>query len=700
MLFKLSFRNMKKSIRDYTIYFLTLVLGVAIFYMFNSLDSQQAMLRVSASQREIIRLMIDMLSYISVFVAVILGLLIVYANNFLINRRKKEFGMYMALGMGKRQISQIILLETLFVGVISLVIGLVVGVFASQFKSILVAKLFEADMREFRFVFSGDACIKTCLYFAVMYAAVMLFSTFAVSRYKLINLLHAAQKNEKVKIKNPVLCIVVFLLAVTMLGYAYWKVTGDAHSLTTADKLLPPIVMGIVSTVLIFWSLSGFIIQIVQKMQHTYLKGTNMFVLRQMHTKINTMVISMSVICLMLFMTISILSSSLGLRNTMQRELIEMTPVDLNLYKAANLPEGDIEDGKEVNPTRNQREDSQIPIVETLKNNGLDMQVLRDVVEIPVYAAKDLTWRDSFGTYYEEVHKKYPQLIYHAPEEIVKISDYNRLAKLYGLEPFSLNEDEYIVICNLDTMRNIRDEAIRAGNTTIALNGKAYHLKYTACQDGYLVMSTNHTNTGVLLVPDTCPLTKDMQIRYVLAANYTADTDAEKEKIEAIFSVGSWGEKSDFIKNLEKNELSLDGFTKISLREASNGLATIVTFVAIYLGIIFLIASSAILALKQLTDSADNQQRYTILRKIGCDEHMINKALFQQIGIFFGVPLLLAMIHAVFGIQFVVEMMAGLASKDDLLPSVIATALIIGVIYGAYFLATYFGSKNIIKEET
>ncbi len=129
MLFKLSFNNMKKSIKDYSIYFLTLVIGVAIFYMFNSIDSQQAMLRVSSSQREIIKLMITMLGFVSVFVAIVLGLLIVYANNFLINRRKKEFGIYMILGMGKRKISKIILMETIFVGIISLIVGLVVRYF-------------------------------------------------------------------------------------------------------------------------------------------------------------------------------------------------------------------------------------------------------------------------------------------------------------------------------------------------------------------------------------------------------------------------------------------------------------------------------------------------------------------------------------------------------------------------------------------
>lgn len=695
MLFKLSFNNMKKSIKDYAIYFLTLVLGVAIFYMFNSIDSQQAMLQVSNSQREIIKLMITMLGYISVFVAVVLGLLIVYANNFLINRRKKEFGIYMTLGMGKKQISKIILMETIFVGVISLVIGLVVGVFASQFMSILVAKMFEADMSEFQFVFSKDACIKTCIYFAVMYIAVMFFNTMTVSRYKLINLLNATKKNEKVKIRNPILCILVFVVACSLLGYAYWKVTADSQSLTTADKILPPILMGIVSTVLIFWSLSGLAIQIVQKMKNTYLKGTNMFVLRQINNKINTMVASMSVICLMLFMTISILSSSLALRNTMSRELTEMTPVDLNLYKTANLPESYMKYGKEVKTTKEQREDSKISITETLKNNGLDMNVLKDVVEIPIYACNDLTWKDFFGDKIEELKAQFPNLRYDTAEEIIKISDYNRIAKLYGIEEYELKDNEYIMLCDFTSQAEIRNKVLQEGNHTLQIAGKQYKSKYNECKDGFIVMSTSHTNTGIILVPDNCPLTDEMKEQELLAANYNANTDEEKEKIEEIFASSDSG----LSQNLSNNGLDIDGLTKIKIIESSTGLVTIVTFIAIYLGVIFLIASSAILALKQLTDASDNKQRYTILRKIGCDEKMINKALFRQIGIFFGVPLLLAIIHSIFGIQFAIEMMSGLASKDDLLPSAIATVVIIGVIYGAYFLATYFSSKNIIKEE-
>ena len=694
MLFKLSIKNMKKSFKDYAIYFLTLVLGVAIFYMFNSLDSQEAMLQVSSSTRDIIKLMVSMLGYVSVFVAVVLGLLIVYANNFLINRRKKEFGIYMTLGMGKRQISKIILIETILVGIMSLIVGLIIGVFASQFMSILVAKMFEADMSKFQFVFSKDACIKTCIYFAVMYVAVMFFNTFTVSRYKLINLLNASKKNENVKIKNPIICILVFLGAVVILGYAYWKVTGDVSSLTTADKILPPILMGIIGTVAFFWSLSGFIIQIVQKMKNIYFKNTNMFVLRQINNKINTTVISMSVICLMLFMTISILSSSLSLRNTMQRELVEMTPVDLNLYKTANLPESYIKYGKEVKTTKAQRADSRITLQETLKNNGLDMTLLKDVIEIPIYATNDLTMGDFLKNKLQSIKLEFPMLAYETAEEIVKISDYNKVASLYGIEQYELKDNEYIVLCDFDGIGTIRDRVL-ADENILEIAGKEYKSKYNECKSGFIMMSTSHMNTGIILVPDSCNLTDDMKEKQFLVANFNANTDEEKQEIEEIFRSND----SVLIQNLNENGLEIDGMTKISIIESSVGVATIVTFIAIYLGIIFLIASAAILALKQLTESSDNKQRYTILRKIGCDEKMINKALFRQIGIFFGLPLILAIIHSIFGIQFSMTVMKGLASSEDLLPSIVATVVIIGAIYGAYFLATYLGSRNIIKEE-
>ena len=697
MLFKLSFRKMKKSFKDYAIYFLTLVLGVAIFYMFNSIDSQQAMIEVSQSTREMIQLLIQMLGMVSVFIAIVLGFLIVYANNFLINRRKREFGIYMSLGMGRRQISGIILLETILIGILSLAVGLFIGIFASQFMSILVAKLFEADMSEFTFVFSKDACIKTCIYFAVMYIAVIIFNTLTISRYKLINLLTAVKKNEKVKLKNPIISILIFIASSVLLGYAYYLVTGGVYELRTGEQLLKPILMGVIGTVGVFWSLSGFILRLIQTRKSVYLKGTNMFVLRQLNNKINTNIVSMTVICLMLFMTISALSSSLSIQSALDSQLEKFTPVDVNLYKTAYLPESYVSSysGKTIYNTEEQIEDSRHPVSYTLETNGYDMNNLKDIVEIPIYAIPEWTLKYSLGNYYEKAKSQFSMLTYDTPETVIKISDYNKVAALYGNEQYSLNDDEYMVLCDFEQMIDLRNEALKQ-NSNIEINGKTYHAKYKECKDGFVLMSTSNMNAGIILVPDNFEIKKENTEQYFLAANYNAETEEEKIELNNVLA----GEvDSELFDNLSEKEINLEGMTKISLTEASKGLSTIIIFIAIYLGIVFLIASSAILALKQLTESSDNKQRYTILRKIGCDEKMINQALFRQIFIFFMMPLTLAIVHSIFGIKFILSILAALASPDELLPSIIVTAVIIGAIYGLYFLATYFGSKNIIKEE-
>ena len=634
---------------------------------------------------------------VSVFIAIVLGFLIVYANNFLINRRKREFGIYMSLGMGRRQISGIILLETILIGIISLAVGLFIGIFASQFMSILVAKLFEADMSEFTFVFSKDACIKTCIYFAVMYIAVIIFNTLTISRYKLINLLTAVKKNEKVKLKNPIISILIFIASSVLLGYAYYLVTGGVYELRTGEQLLKPILMGVIGTVGVFWSLSGFILRLIQTRKSVYLKGTNMFVLRQLNNKINTNIVSMTVICLMLFMTISALSSSLSIQSALDSQLEKFTPVDVNLYKTAYLPESYVSSysGKTIYNTEEQIEDSRHPVSYTLETNGYDMNNLKDIVEIPIYAIPEWTLKYSLGNYYEKAKSQFSMLTYDTPESVIKISDYNKIAKLYGEEEYSLNDDEYIVLCDFEQMIDLRNEALKQ-NSNIEINGKTYHAKYKECKDGFVLMSTSNMNAGIILVPDSFEIKEENTEQYFLAANYNAETEEEKIELNNVLA----GEvDSELFDNLSEKEINLEGMTKISLTEASKGLSTIIIFIAIYLGIVFLIASSAILALKQLTESSDNKQRYTILRKIGCDEKMINQALFRQIFIFFMMPLALAIVHSIFGIKFILSMLAALASPDELLPSIIVTAVIIGAIYGLYFLATYFGSKNIIKEE-
>lgn len=682
MLFKLSIKNIQKSIKDYAIYFLTLVLGVAIFYVFNSIESQTVMMKVSSNTLEIINLMNQLLSSVSVFISFILGFLIIYASRFLIKRRNKEFGIYLTLGMSKRKISLILFFETLIIGILSLGVGLLIGFFLSELMSLLVANLFEADMTNFRFIFSSSAALKCLIYFGIMYLIVMIFNTISVSKCKLIDLINSSKKTEKIKLKNPILCVIIFIIACVMLIYSYYFVTSDSKLSGDITSLYIPIVLGALSTFLIFWSLSGLILKIVMNMKGLYYKGLNSFTLRQVSSKINTTVFSSTIICLMLFITICFLSSCLSIKNSLTGNIDELSKVDVEIIKDRNVTDDFIKDNllnDEIIA------DTKIDILETLKNNNIDKNNFKDML-IVYYYKTNLTLQDTLGDAYEEVKEKFPLMNFFTKENIMSISDYNKVAKLYGNKTYTLKENEYIVIADYNSMIDIRNKALNK-NSIITVNDNVLNPKYSECKYGFVDVGAQHLNSGIIVVPDNV-VNENMPKKEILLANYNANTKVEKQKINSL------------INNLENtyNKTNLVSYnTKLDMLESSIGLGALVTFIGLYLGIIFLISSAAILALKELSESTDNKERYKMIRKLGADEKMINKALFNQIFIFFMIPLSLAIVHSIFGIKFAKKIL-GTMGISGLTSSITMTFIFLVLIYGGYFLLTYFASKNIIRE--
>lgn len=684
MLFKISLKNIRKSLKDYTVYFFTLILGVAIFYVFNAIDSQSVMLDVRANMMDIIKLMNDMLSGVSVFVSCILGFLIIYASRFLIKRRNKEFGIYLTLGMSKRKISAILFFETLLIGIVSLVAGLVIGTILSQFMSVIVANMFDADMTKFKFIFSMKACIKTLIYFAIMYVLVMIFNTFSISRCKLIDLLNAGKKTEKVTMKNPIICTIVFVIGVGILSYAYWMVTRGVESINIINKIGVPIALGCVATFLIFWSVSGFMIRIFTSIKSVYYKGVNSFVLRQFCSKINTTVFSTTVICIMLFITISVLSAALSMKDSLSKDLDSMCPVDVQLakYSYDAMSEAYATSQNMNEKDREMLEDSKLSIIETLNNSGFDAQkYFKDVVEYNIYNT-GLTVKDTLG----DINTDDYQFMADAIMPVMTIGDYNSVARLYGNSTYELNDDEYIIVADYKNMVMIRNQALKKG-IILSVNGKEYKPRYNECKDGFVQIGVQNMNDGILVVPDNA--VKPQQVRNMgLSADYRADTKEERYSIET--------QLDNLMKNLSFKKSFISWNSRIELAESSVGLGALVTFIALYLGIIFLISSAAILALRELSDSADNKERYGMLRKLGVDERMIDMALFKQIGIFFAFPLILALIHSVFGIKFINIILATMG-MSSMAASIGLTLAFVAVIYGGYFLITYLCSRSIIR---
>ena len=665
MFYKLSISNVKKSFKDYAIYFITLILGVCIFYVFNSMDSQTAMLTVTSRQHEMIDLLIQVLSYVSVFVSLILGFLIIYASIFLMKKRNKEFGIYMTLGMSKRKISFLLLIETFIIGLISLAVGLLIGIALSQITSIFIANMFEADMTKFTFNFSQSATMKTILYFGIIYFIVMIFNTIIISKNKLINLLQASKKQEKIKLKNPILCIILFIISIAMLGVAYCLVTEKINDLLkyNVSILLLPISLGSVGTLLFFYSVAGMLLKILSKCKGMYFKGLNTFVFKQISSKINTMVISISIICIMLFITLCLLSSALTIKNFFNSSLNKYTPADFEMVayydeEINNIDFSDfLEDDKKV------------------KENIKDVVIVEDCID------ENFTYGKSLGNYEEEVRKQYPNVYFDMSVFIMSESDYNKLAEVLKLEKVTLEKNEYAIVSNYET--DIYKEVVKR-NSILNIFGE--DLKpYNKVIDGFQVISSNPSNEGFFVVKDSI-IKNETKCKKILVGNYSTEDpetiDYNENKIEKYSSMG----------------YALMKTTKNEIKEASVGLSAIATFVGLYLGIIFLISSSAILALKELSDCLDDTKKYRILRQIGADEKEINKALFKQTLLFFMLPLSLAIVHTIFGLKFCSFFLEELGAAD-MLNGCVSTFVFLIAIYGIYFVVTYLCGKNIIKEK-
>lgn len=671
--------------QNYLIYFATLILGVAIFYVFNALGSQTVMLKVSSNTEEIIGLMNESMSVVSVFVSIVLGFLVVYASTFLMKRRKKEFGIYLTLGMGKTQVAKILVIETLLIGVISLVIGLLLGIGISQGMSVVTANLFEADMTNFRFMVSTSAIIKTIIYFAIMYVIVMTLDVIIVSRAKLINLLYAGAKAQKNHAKNPVVCVLVFIVAVILLGTAYYKVTAGVRTISDFQGLGIQIAKGIIGTFLVFWSVSGMLLAIVKRCRRFYYKGINSFSVKELGSRINTTVFSGGIICLLLFFTICILSSAMAIRNSMNHVLETCTPVDVQFSKLYSYDAAEDYDMTGHN------------VEENLKACDIDTSKLTDVTEMHLYAPEDIHIGDFFGKKFAESGSDYFK---YASMETMHIGDYNAFVSSFGGTTIDLAEDEYVILCNYGEMDKRYNVGLAEGQT-VTIKGKTYHPKYSTCVDGIVYISNSESNEGVLLVPDATDLSDCNYWYDIYSANYNTTDQTEIDALNQYYSNEHFYElqdaKAEAFVGEDGSYYSMSGETSKRLRDNSVGLTAMIVFIGIYLGVVFLISGAAILSLKELSEAADSKEKYRILRRIGVDEKKIRHSLLAQSGVFFAMPLLLAIVHSVFGMQTAMFILT-VFGRGGLLGSILLAAAIILVIYGFYFAITYICSRKIISE--
>ncbi|SQB39297.1 ABC transporter permease [Clostridium perfringens] len=675
MYFKLAFKNIKKSYKNYVIYFLTLIFGICIFYTFNSIESQSVMMELNEQKQSAFMMAEQLIGYFSVFIAFVLGFLIVYANNYLIKRRKKEFGIYMTLGMENGSLSKMIFLETLFIGAISLGIGVVLGIMLSQALSVLTAYMFQVDLTKFQFVFSPLGFKRTVLCFSIIYLVVLIFNFISVRKIKLIDLLTASKRNEKPTIKNLWVSVILFLVSLGILGIAYYKVIHDGIAFASFNVLGLPIVLGCVGTFIFFYSLTGFFLKVIQGNKKFYLRDLNMFVMKQISSKINTTFVSLSFICLMLFLAICTFSGGLGINRAINADLKDLTKFDVTFW--SNSGEN---------------------IEKLLKEKNIDISnIAKEDSNMIMYDSK-IKYSNFLSKEGMTAMKKYFPVANDNDILVIGENGYNNTLKLLGKEPVNLKENQYLAVGNIDEMKKWVNESLENGNIdemkklvnkssengkNINISGKTLEPANKKYENINLYNFTMKGDILIFVVKDSLlEGLKPVSSRFNMMLKDNSNT---KEELESI--------REQLV------ESQVYSITKKEIYDNAAGLGATMAYLGIYLGLIFIITSAVVLAIQQLTESTDNVERYRLLKEIGVDQKMINKAIFTQVGVYFMLPLSLAIVHSIVGLK-ISSTIVGVFGNASIMPNIIITAIIFVIIYGGYFLATYLGAKKNINERS
>ncbi len=707
MLARLALGNVRRSARDYAVYFVTLVLGVAVFYAFNTISNQADFLKPEYGA--ILGMLGNVMVGLTVFLAFVLGFLMVYANNYLMRRRKRELGLYQVLGMRRSQVSVILMLETLMVSAVSLAVGVGLGVLASQMLVFVTAALFHEQVTAFSFQFSPEALAMTLACFGIMFVVMLLFNLHTLGRVRLIDLMGAERANERIKVRNLPLSLALFVTGCALIGVAYGRLLHDGLPIDGTDdaqlRFLVTTALMVGGTLLFFYALSGFLLIAARRLPGVYWRGLNMFTVRQLGAKINTSSVSMAVISIILFLAITSVTGGMSICNTLTGNVEQHTPCDASICVAyygenawSSLDTGSLKDKAGVATT-------DLDYVALLAQAGYDLEGLGDVAVLNLKDAT-LAMDDPAAGSISAMAQATGQAIPTGMESsdldsadigVIGLSEFNAWRALLGLDPIELGENGYAIANDMgEDLTRFYDGVLGQGYClTIAGVGLVPAVETTIDDLSASVADMPMgSNPGCLIVPDA-----------------VADACAPYEAyVNVMYGPGVTTEEGDsFIAGLDDLDTSAlfveDGKwvaytgTVVTATEnwsSVNGLSGVISYMAIYIGFVLVIACAAILAIQQLSSTSDSVPRYRLLSELGCPTRLAYRSLLTQSLVYFLFPLVVGLTHSFVALQVVTGLVALFGHLDIVQSSVMTAALFVAV-YGGYLFVTYRVSRGVVR---
>lgn len=677
---RIALGNVRRSIRDFGIYFLTLVLGVAVYYAFNSVTQQSAVLKLSGNMRTLVQELGTIIRGVSIFVAVLLAFLVLFGNRFLIRRRKREFAIYLTLGMDRRHVSGIVAMESLAVGAGALVVGLAVGVLLSQALLYATARLFNTHVTGFGLMFSGQACAYTVMSFAIIFLVVGALNVLEVSRFRLIDLMNADRKGEKSLVRNLPLSVALFVVSLALIGVAYHELrVNGMYAIDWRFNLATALVS--VGTFLLFFSVSGFLLRLGQSARGFYLRGLNMFALRQLSSRVNSAWVSISIVCAALFLAITSTCGGFAIVSSINQSVSAITHYDVSIAMYSTAQTSHASDADDVSGSGKEALlKASIPDWDSLVADSARIDLYQD----PSMRLNLKTLRGDTGVELPDSFAKYTNGLDKVPIYVVSLSQYNAILALRGDKPATLKANEALVTTDMNNMVSfwqrvaLKREGFDFLGTAMRLRARSTTMEY---------QNSVNTSVGTIVVPDAALESKRAQLEplssllNVKAADSRAEARLYKEVVKAhqpglLFAAGS----------------------KSTAKEEVVGLTAIVGYLALYIGFVLFVSCAAILAIQQLSDVAESAPRYRVLFDLGAERSMVNHAILAQIATYFLFPLVVALAHSYVALGVLGGVIKSLGVLDFLRPLGVTMAIVL-VLYGGYFLLTYGMARGVIGEK-
>ncbi|MCH3967485.1 MAG: ABC transporter permease [Atopobiaceae bacterium] len=716
MFFRLALGNVRRSLRDYAIYFVTIALGVAVFYAFNTISNQAAFL--SDSTNTILEMLSGSMTVLTVFLAMVLGFLMVYANNFLIKRRKRELGLYQMLGMTRGQVSRVISLETLLASVASFAAGILVGVLASQLLVFVTASLFHDSITQFTFMFSPFAFFVTLGCFGMMFVLMLLLNLRTISHVKLVDLMGAEHENEHVRVRSLPVSLAMFAAGVGLIIWAYVRLEASGLPVYGPDQYQPFLITtGIVcaGTFLLFFGLSGALVTFSRMVKSHYYHGLAMFTTRQLSSRITSASASMSVICLVLFLAITSVTGGMSICTLLNQDLEAHTPYDasvtLNYYDEESLQEFEGSDSiARAAATR------PADLAQLLASAGLDPSTVSNS-----HAQVTIYWPTgdagvSFKTLADESGASLPSIMEGTDTAssylfLMSQSDYNSLRSAMGEAPVDLGQDGYLITSDIGDEASAFYDKVCASGESLPVNGHSLHPLQSTCVTGtsaVIEIANVGDNSGTIVVPDSVvsgltPYSTTLNLRY---SGSTEDGDAYVQRINDTSS-GTQSDTATALSATNDGRLrAYEGaastgvvshsYTKTEITKNAYGVTGTIAYMAVYIGFVLVISCAAILAIQQLSDASDSAPRYRTLSELGCSRAAADRSLLAQTLFYFLFPLGLALLHSVVALRSVTKVVS-LFGHLDITSAAMSCGVLFLIVYGSYLVVTYLVARGVVS---